>query len=126
MKQQRTIGSDLMLAGGLLLFGLLLCGILLLTSRQGGSVLVRVDGRVTAEYPLNRDTTCVIEGVNGGTNLLVIENGTAFVREASCPDGLCVGMGKIRRNGQSIVCLPNRVSVEIAGGDEAEVDAVVR
>ena len=61
--------------------------------------------------------TIRIEGI-GGTNLLVIADGSASVTEADCPDALCVGMGKISRTGQSIVCLPHQVVVEV--GDESE------
>jgi len=47
-----------------------------------------------------------------------IEGGEAYLKEADCPDGLCVGMGKISRSGQSIICLPHKVVVDIVGGDE--------
>ena len=35
-----------------------------------------------------------------------------------CPDGLCVGQGKISLTGERITCLPNRVMVEIVGDGE--------
>ena len=109
--------ADLLLLAAALVFGAVLAAVLLLRS-PGGTVQVRVAGAVTAGYPLDRDASYTITGVNGGTNLLVIEDGAARIEEASCPDGVCVHTGRIRRNGQSIVCLPNQAVVEIVSDTE--------
>ena len=82
--------------------------------------MVRVGGSVTASYALAEDRTVTIEGKNGGTNVLVIENGTAHLSEASCPDKLCVHQGTVSRQGQTIVCLPNEVVIEIQGLEKEE------
>ena len=80
--------------------------------------IVLVDGKKIAEYPLSIDSVHHIEGYNGGTNVLVIENGAAYISEASCPQeagsGACVHQGKKSRVGELITCLPNRVVVEIS------------
>lgn len=109
--------ADLLLLAAALVFGAVLAAVLLLRS-PGGTVQVRVTGAVTAGYPLDVDASYTITGANGGTNLLVIEDGAARIEEASCPDGVCVHTGRIRRNGQSIVCLPNQVVVEIVSDTE--------
>ena len=109
--------ADLLLLAAALVFGAVLAAVLLLRS-PGGTVQVRVAGAVTAGYPLDVDASYTITGANGGTNLLVIEDGAARIEEASCPDGVCVHTGRIRRNGQSIVCLPNQVVVEIVSDTE--------
>ena len=109
--------ADLLLLAAALVFGAVLAAVLLLRS-PGGTVQVRVAGAVTAGYPLDVDASYTITGANGGTNLLVIEDGAARIEEASCPDGVCVHTGRIRRNGQSIVCLPNQVVVEIVSETE--------
>ena len=110
--------ADLLLLAAALVFGAMLAAVLLLRSPGGGTVQVRVAGAVTAGYPLDVDASYTITGANGGTNLLVIEDGAARIEEASCPDGVCVHTGRIRRNGQSIVCLPNQVVVEIVSETE--------
>ena len=109
--------ADLLLLAAALVFGAVLAAVLLLRS-PGGAVQVRVAGAVTAGYPLDVDASYTITGANGGTNLLVIEDGAARIEEASCPDGVCVHTGRIRRNGQSIVCLPNQAVVEIVSDTE--------
>lgn len=110
--------ADLMLIAVVFAVGAVLVAVMLLLSSDGGTAQVRVAGVVTASYPLDRDATYTIDGVNGGTNLLIIENGSARIEEASCPDGICVHTGRVSRNGQSIVCLPNQVVVEIVSETE--------
>ncbi len=105
--------ADLILFAAVLVFGAVLATVLLLRSAGGGMAQVRVAGMVTASYPLNENASYTITGANGGTNLLVIEDGSARIEEASCPDGVCIHTGRVRRDGQSIVCLPNQVVVEI-------------
>lgn len=119
-KKHPTLRADLLLIGGLLL----VAGLLFLAGLQGGDpgrwVVVQQDGKEIARYALDQDG---IYPLNGGTNLLVIQDGWAFIREASCPDKLCVRQGRIKKAGQSIVCLPNRLTVIIEGGDR-DVDLV--
>ena len=114
---------DIILIGALLLCALVL--LFALKGRQrkeeGAVAVVTVDGMEIGRYSLNRDGTFLL---NGGTNTLVIENGEAWISEANCPDKLCMGFGKISRNGEIIVCLPNRLIVAVEGGEDAEVDAV--
>ena len=117
MKSFKLRKADLLLLAAALVFGAVLAAVLLLRS-PGGTVQVRVAGAVTAGYPLDVDASYTITGANGGTNLLVIEDGAARIEEASCPDGVCVHTGRIRRNGQSIVCLPNQAVVEIVSDTE--------
>lgn len=96
-----------------------------LTRSEGAYVRVSVDGELFGEYPLDTDTVIRI-GNETSYNLLVIEEGEASVTEASCPDKLCVHQGKIHYNGQSIVCLPNKVVIEVVGGEESGYDVVVK
>ncbi len=114
--------GDLYLIGGCLLAALIFCGLWLALRRGGGAVIVEQDGRETARYALTEDRTVRIEGEEG-YNLLVIEGGEVWLREADCPNRLCVKTGKIRYAGQSIVCLPHKLAVRIAGGASG-LDAV--
>ncbi len=102
--------------------------IVLLNSPEGSVVEVTVDGSLYGSYPLSADRTVTISGAGGGTNLLVIENGNASIRSASCPDGVCIHTGRISRVGQSIICLPNKVVVRITGPDKTKdsTDIIVR
>ena len=97
----------------LLLILLLSAGVLLyreMTKEEGAMAVVRIDGTEVARYALSRNGTYEL---NGGTNVLVIENGVAYMKEANCPDKVCIQMGAISYNGQCITCLPNRITVTI-------------
>jgi len=62
-----------------------------------------------------------------GYNLVRIYDKAVQMIDADCPDQLCVHMGAIRKVGEKVVCLPNRVLVEIIGqsNEGDELDAVV-
>lgn len=107
---------DWSLIGGLLFLALVLWGALALFRREGAYVVVRVDGRETARYSLTRDGEYPL---NGGTNVLRIQDGKAWLVSADCPDLLCVKQGKICYEGQTITCLPNRLTVTVCGGEAA-------
>ena len=116
---------DVLLIALIMLIGGVIALCLLLTRKTGAFVEVRVDGSVVSVYPLDEDAEYLIEGAHGGSNRLIIRNGEAWVESASCPDGLCMNMGHIRYKGASIVCLPNKVVISIAGEADEDVDAVV-
>lgn len=92
---------------------------------EGATVVVTVNGEVYGSYPLNEDREIRI-GDEEHYNILVIKDSAAEISEASCPDKLCVKQGKTKYDGQSIICLPNKVVVEIKGGGAPENDAVAK
>ena len=57
------------------------------------------------------------------TNIICITKDGVYIKEANCTDKLCVHSGVINKPGQSIVCLPGKVMVEIVGSS-TKVDAV--
>ena len=115
MNKKKLFG-DLILIAALLAVGVLVFFIIELTKSAGDTVNVTVNGELVAEYSLSDDGEY---SINGGTNILIISDGKAYLKEASCPDKLCVNQGKISMSGERIVCLPNKVMIEILGeGDE--------
>jgi hypothetical protein len=120
MTNRKPGQADALLLGGILAAGGVIALLLLLTGHHGALVQVRVDGTATETYSLTKDQSYELQGVNGGTNLLIIQDGQAWVEEASCPDGLCCNMGKISKSGQSIVCLPNKVVIEVLDDESSQ------
>ena len=60
-----------------------------------------------------------------GYNLIEIGDGEVRVIEADCPDKLDVKQGYISKTGEVIVCLPNRLVIEIKGvDDERDIDYI--
>lgn len=93
------------------------------TREPGKEVMVSIDGNEVLRLPLDEDTQIVL-GEGEHTNTLLIENGSASITGASCPDHVCVKKGAISYSGESIVCLPNKTVVSICGGTETEYDGV--
>ena len=93
--------------------------------KDGSTAVVKVDGNIAYTLPLEKNASVTVEGYQGGSNTVVIENGAAYMKNADCPDKLCEKTGKISKNGETIVCLPHRVVVEIQGG-AGDVDSLVR
>ena len=54
------------------------------------------------------------------------ENGTVKMESSDCHNQVCVNHKPISRSGESIICLPHKVVVQIEGGKEADVDAVAQ
>ena len=105
-----------------------IAGLILLALRteDGSCVTVTVDGEIYGTYSLNEDQTVEIQ-TEYGTNILEIKDGAAAMIEASCPDGYCMDQGSKNKNRQTIVCLPNKVVVEISAdedSDDYDVDAI--
>ena len=88
---------------------------------------ITVDGEFYSKIPLSTHKGEEIIEINldGHENIILIKDGTIKMIEADCPDSLCIYQGKISKVGQSLVCLPNRVMVEIKGDYVDDDDDVI-
>ena len=122
-KNGRKIKNDIILVS--VVIGVILLAILgiLLFRTEGNTVKVTVDGKTFGEYSLNVDRTVEIKS-EFGSNLLVIKDGKAYVEQASCPDGICSSHQPIHYDGQSIICLPNKVVVLINDQNTIQPDII--
>lgn len=118
-KKVKAYGKDILLILVILGIGVILLAYTYLGKQNHPVVAVRVDGKVVQEFSLDDSIHYKIEGI-GGTNTLCIEEGSVWLSEADCPDQICVQTGKIRHAGQSIICLPHKVVVEIKEAEDAE------
>ncbi|MBO7250033.1 MAG: NusG domain II-containing protein [Clostridia bacterium] len=114
--------NDIIFIAALILMVTLLALALFLFKEEGVAVIVRVDGEVFGEYSLSEDREVEIL-TEQGRNLLVIKEGKAEIIEASCPDGICEKHRAVSRDGESIICLPNKVVVEIAASYSSDGEA---
>ncbi len=120
---------DLILIAVVMFIALISAVIVYLTHNKGDMAVIKVDGNIVSELSLSDNTTITIEGYQGGSNTVSIIDGKAYVSEADCPDEICVKTGGISRAGETIVCLPHRVVVEIKssnGTHNEDFDSVVR
>ena len=112
---------DIIVISAILLVSLLTLLIVTLTKKEGSTVVVEINGVKVSEYSLFQSGEY---SLNGGTNVLVIENGEAYLNYSDCPDHTCERTGKIKYVGQSIICLPNKINISIKGDTDEGVDFV--
>lgn len=88
---------------------------------KGDIVVIHKGNKVLKEIKLSK----VEEPyeVDLDTNVLYVEKDGVFMKSAKCPDKICVHTGKISKDGEAIVCAPNKIMVEFKGKN-ADVDAV--
>ena len=103
------------------LIGLLFYFMILRPAAYDGElrVVVRMEGRQIGSHRLSEDGVFDV----GGQLTLVIENGTAYIKNPTCPDRVCVSMGRIRRAHEMIVCAPRGITVRITGDSEIAAGA---
>ncbi len=53
-----------------------------------------------------------------------VKEGRIRVLKSDCPQKICVQTGWISKPGQTIICVPNKVLIEIVGISNAEYNAV--
>lgn len=86
---------------------------------QDGTLLYTIDlNQVTESYELT------ITGENGAFNEILVEPGYISMNDASCPDHLCVHVGKINSPALPITCLPNKVVISIFSAADESPDSV--
>lgn len=90
------------------------------TAKDCDTVIVMQDGELYCTKPLGTDCTFTV----GGTNTITVENGRVYMSDADCPDKLCIKQGKIFDSSKKIICLPNKIIVEVT--KNSDMDTVVR
>lgn len=75
---------------------------------HNGTVLKRVN--ITT---LKKTTHYVYRAKDGETNTITFEPKRVAITKANCSDQVCIRRGWIHKPGQTIVCLPHKVLVEI-------------
>lgn len=84
------------------------CIIYFLPRHKGKTVQIKQNNELVYSYPLNENRTVELDN-----NVIEIKNGKVFMKSAECRDRICVKTGEISNTGQSIICLPNRVSITV-------------
>ncbi|MBQ3054473.1 MAG: NusG domain II-containing protein [Oscillospiraceae bacterium] len=92
--------------------------------QYGTMARISVDGQTVEIVDLSAVTAPYTIAAGEG-NTVLIEPGAISMHSANCPDQLCVKQGKITGGVYPIVCLPNRVTVEICADDAAAPDVVI-
>jgi hypothetical protein len=76
--------------------------------------IIRSGGKIFKEVPLSRDQQIEVPGPLG-TTIIRIRNRKARIASDPSPRQYCVRQGWLQQSGEIALCLPNQVSVELAG-----------
>lgn len=92
-----------------------------MTAVEEDMVIITIGGKEYARVPLSKPQTVTVTQDNGCVNVVEVSDHGAVMVSSTCDNQLCVEMGEVtvdnwefRPNQQFIICLPNRVSVELA------------
>ena len=125
MKKKDILLVALLLALALALY----LGAQVLGADQVSSVVVTIDGAEVLRKPLAVNDSYEIRQDDGSVNVVTVENGAVYMKEANCRDGLCVQQGRMRSAAKTIVCLPHRLVVTLDGApaqqEEEDLDVIV-
>jgi hypothetical protein len=83
-------------------------------TQPAGKVRIRSGDRVFATFSLDQERVIEVPGPLG-ISRIVIHNHQARFQSSPCHNQYCVHQGWLARTGQVAVCLPNRISLELAG-----------
>jgi hypothetical protein len=112
--------GDIFLMVGLICIAL---GLGIIIKQKGGNAnycIISVDGKDKYKLSLFSPQKIKIKGVFGESVIEVSKKGVRMVN-SPCPLHICVQQGIIKRVGQTIVCIPNRIMIRILG--KQKIDA---
>ena len=113
----KKLKNDILLCLGILFLALIVFIIFKARLKDGNFVNVVVDGKITQSFTLKEDINTVII-TEKGNNTLVIKDGKAFIKSADCPDKICANHKAISKTGETIVCLPHKLVIEITENEK--------
>lgn len=97
------------------------------TNLLGNTVVVSMNRNIYNRYDLNKNQEYTIYSNDGKNfNTFKIFNNTVKMIDASCNDKICTQTHNISKNYESIICLPNRVVVDIetAKDTSSNIDSI--
>ncbi len=117
--------ADILIITGILFIAILIMIVPGLFFKNNIVEVVVTQGRTEiGRYSLLQNETFTVTDSEGGYNLIMINEGTVQVTDADCPDKLCVKQRAINGYGESIICLPHKLVIQISSGKESGIDAM--
>ena len=78
------------------------------------------DSRIVRTIELKKGESYDIPIKADGFNLISVRDGSISITSSDCRNEDCMKMGTISHGGESIICLPNRLSIRISGSSEVD------
>lgn len=87
--------------------------------------VLSVNGEEIKTFDLSKGDTYRYETKDGDYNLIEIKDGAIAITDANCGDLVCVRRGWIKKSGETIVCLPHKLLIEIKASDGSQEGNVI-
>ena len=97
-------------------------------SSKNNYAIIKVDGKIHKKIDLSKvkkSEKVNLNLPNGKNNTLLIKNNNIEMKSANCNDALCVKQGNISKVGQTIICLPHKLIIEIKGDELDSKDDLI-
>ena len=87
---------------------------------------IKVNGKLnnTINLPVTSEKKFTVS-TNHGTNTILVNNNEIKIVHADCKDELCVKQGSISKIGKTLICLPNKLIIEIKGDEYDSSDDLI-
>ena len=115
--------ADIALFIAIMIIGLASTAYVVMSRTGGTTVEISLKGELYGTYSLMEDREITV-GNGDDYNTVTISKGKVQVTASNCHNQVCVKHAGISQSGESIICLPHRLVVEIQGG--GGYDAVSR
>jgi len=86
-------------------------------SSSGDTVKITGPDDMVVELPLDEDTRYVVS-TELGNNTVVIQDRTVHIEDSDCKNHICMEEGTITTPGQSLICLPHKLVVQIVDSSD--------
>lgn len=102
-------------------------GIMKLNNYKGTYAEITVNGKFYKKVPLSEHTgeDKINVKTSYGYNIVDIKDQSVSIIDADCKDGICIKEGSISKPGQSLICLPHKLMVEIKSYDNKSRDEII-
>jgi len=91
-------------------------------SSSAKKALIYQNNKLLEQVELDKDKSITLFD---GRIQIEVKAGKIKIIKSDCPQHICVNMGWIRYSGQTIVCAPNKVVIEVKSTGSPLIDAVV-
>lgn len=115
--------NDIILISIIIFICLVFLLIINLNKKDAKYASVYYDSKLIKKIDLSIDNTYNVKGYNGNVKIVVKNNKIKVAKENS-PKHLCSKQGYINKSYESIICLPNKIVIEIDSKDI--IDTVVK
>ena len=104
--------ADILLIVGILILAIAGLFVWKKLQKPGTYVDIMIDGTSVKTLQIDEDASYEVKQ-DAGVNTVVVQGGSVTVQNADCPDKICEKHRAISQTGETIICLPHKLVVEI-------------